>query len=107
MRHPKAQRIGGEIALSLPDAVSETVLLDMSPEEERQYRAAACLDGTAPWRDTPGDVGYHWRLIDGKPDRRPSTHASSLSFGSQATNRLLVWQSALLALHRRRGSARR
>ena len=37
IRHVKAQRIGGEVALALPDASSETVWLQMSADEKLLY----------------------------------------------------------------------
>ena len=38
IRHTKSQRIGGEAALSLPDAECETVWLEMSAAEKRLYK---------------------------------------------------------------------
>jgi SNF2 family DNA or RNA helicase len=37
IRHTKAQRIGGQVALALPDADCATVWVDMSPSERRLY----------------------------------------------------------------------
>ena len=46
IRHTKKQRIGGEVALALPDCDCRTVLLDMSADELILHRDAACKDGT-------------------------------------------------------------
>jgi len=45
IRHTKAMRIGGEVALALPDADCETVWLDMSADERLLYRVSGCADG--------------------------------------------------------------
>jgi SNF2 family DNA or RNA helicase len=49
IRHVKAQRIGGEVALALPDASSETVWLQMSADEKLLYGLHACYDGKPEW----------------------------------------------------------
>ena len=49
IRHVKAQRIGGEVALALPDASSETVWLQMSADEKLLYALHACYDGKPEW----------------------------------------------------------
>ena len=46
IRHTKSQRIGGEVALSLPEADTATVWLDMSPHEKQLYAKAKQLDGS-------------------------------------------------------------
>ena len=45
IRHCKSQRIGGEVALALPDCDCRTVLLDMSADEKILYDNAACEEG--------------------------------------------------------------
>ena len=49
IRHTKKQRIGGEVALALPDCDCRTVLLDMSADEKVLYHDAACDDGLPLW----------------------------------------------------------
>ena len=49
IRHVKAQRIGVEIALALPDASSETMWLQMSSDEQLLYTLHACYDGKPAW----------------------------------------------------------
>jgi hypothetical protein len=58
IRHTKSQRIGGEVALALPDCDVRTVLLDMSADEKTLYDDAACTDG----------VPYHLLLDRNDPD---------------------------------------
>ena len=45
IRHTKAMRIGGAVALALPDADCETIWLDMSEDERLLYRVSGCADG--------------------------------------------------------------
>ena len=45
IRHTKAMRIGGAVALALPDADVQTLWLDMSDDERRLYRLHGCADG--------------------------------------------------------------
>ena len=40
IRHTKSQHIGGEVALSLPDATTETILLTMNDSERKLYNKA-------------------------------------------------------------------
>ena len=40
IRHTKSQHIGGEVALSLPDATTETILLTMNDSESKIYKQA-------------------------------------------------------------------
>ena len=49
IRHCKSQRIGGEVALALPDCDCRTVLLDMSADEKVLYDDAACEEGVPFW----------------------------------------------------------
>ena len=51
IRHTKAQRIRGEVALALPDADCQTHWLDMSPHERALYGVHACADGVPSWAD--------------------------------------------------------
>ena len=44
-----AERIHGEEALSLPDAVCQTIWLDMSADEQLLYQLHACADGEPRW----------------------------------------------------------
>ena len=49
-------RIGGEVALSLPDSDSRTIWLTMSPEEAAMYKkakkgAGLCIDTGAQTQD--------------------------------------------------------
>ena len=44
IRHAKSQRIGGEVALSLPDAECDTVWLTMTPAEREMYEFGLSLD---------------------------------------------------------------
>jgi len=46
IRHTKAQRIGGQVALALPDAACETIWIDMDPHERRIYDAARNLSAS-------------------------------------------------------------
>ena len=45
IRHTKGMRIGGEVALALPDADCSTCWLDMSADERLLYDVHACADG--------------------------------------------------------------
>ena len=47
IRHTKAQRIRGEVALALPDADVDTCWLEMSKEERVLYDLHACAAATA------------------------------------------------------------
>ena len=47
IRHTKSQRIGGEVALALPEADCQTVLLDMSEDERLLYGMHECVGGHA------------------------------------------------------------
>lgn len=49
IRHAKSQRIGGEVALALPDADCQTVWLEMSADEKMLYDLHACYDGKPTW----------------------------------------------------------
>jgi hypothetical protein len=49
IRHSKSQRIHGDVALSLPAASLETVLIDMPPDERTLYRFAGHNDGVPDW----------------------------------------------------------
>lgn len=51
IRHSKAQRIGGEVALALPASDCETVLLDMNEADRTLYALHACADGIPKWAD--------------------------------------------------------
>ena len=51
IRHSKSQRIGGEAALSLPDADVATVWLTMSEDERAAYDIYGCADGVPKWAD--------------------------------------------------------
>lgn len=44
IKHSKSQRIGGEVALSLPATEAKTVWLDMSPGELVMYKHHGCAD---------------------------------------------------------------
>ena len=44
MRHTKSMRIGGEVALSLPEADTKTIWLEFTPEERRMYNTAVSSD---------------------------------------------------------------
>jgi len=44
IRHTKSQRIGGEVALALPDADVSTIMLDMSSVERKLYDLAIKFD---------------------------------------------------------------
>ena len=46
VRHTKAQRIGGAEALALPPSTTSTVLLNMSPDEDRAFNHFNCSDVT-------------------------------------------------------------
>ena len=59
IRHTKKQRIGGEVALALPDCDCRTVLLDMSADELILHRDAACKDGTPLWLRPATDYDYY------------------------------------------------
>ena len=61
IRHTKAQRIGGAAALSLPDEVVSTVLLDQTTAEQQMYRAAFAQ--SAYRRRNPADATL--RSVDG------------------------------------------
>ena len=37
IRHTKSQRIGGDVALALPDSDSKTIYLDMTDDERTMY----------------------------------------------------------------------
>ena len=52
IRHTKSQRIGGEVALALPEADCDTIFLDMSFEERSAYvrRQAAAAGAQAQCR---------------------------------------------------------
>ena len=45
----RSQRINGDIALALPEASLETILLDMPKDERTLYDLAACSDGVPDW----------------------------------------------------------
>ena len=45
IRHTKSMRIGGDVALALPDAECKTVWLDMSADEKVLYQLHVCADG--------------------------------------------------------------
>eukprot|EP00900_Chrysochromulina_parva_P017403 jgi/Chrpa1/25664/Chrysochromulina_OHIO_Genome00026479-RA len=45
IRHTKSMRIGGDVALALPDAECKTVWLDMSTDEKVLYQLHVCADG--------------------------------------------------------------
>ena len=45
IRHTKSMRIGGDVALALPDAECKTVWLDMSADEKVLYQLHECADG--------------------------------------------------------------
>lgn len=82
IRHVKAQRIGGEVALALPDASSETVWLQMSADEKLLYALHACYDGKPEWSKlvTLSNNGLHKldELERGLTRRRDATcHAYS------------------------------
>jgi len=47
IRHTKGMRIGGEVALALPEADCQTVLLDMSEDERLLYGMHECVGGHA------------------------------------------------------------
>jgi hypothetical protein len=47
IRHTKSQRIGGEVALALPDADCQTVWLEMTDDERMLYKVHQCVDGNA------------------------------------------------------------
>lgn len=49
IRHTKAMRIGGDVALSLPEKDTQTVWLDMSDDERLLYQVHACDEGKPPW----------------------------------------------------------
>ena len=49
IRHIKAMRIGGDVALSLPEKDIQTVWLDMSDDERLLYQVASCDEGKPPW----------------------------------------------------------
>lgn len=49
IRHTKAMRIGGDVALSLPEKDIQTVWLDMSEDERLLYQVASCDEGKPPW----------------------------------------------------------
>ena len=51
IRHTKSQRIGGEAALSLPEADCQTVWVTMTPHERVLYDLHACVDGVPKWAD--------------------------------------------------------
>ena len=59
IRHTKSQRIGGEVALALPDCDCRTVLLDMSADERILHRDAACKDGNPLWLRPAADNDYY------------------------------------------------
>jgi len=65
VRHSKSQRIHGEAALSLPDAMSRAELLDMTPAERALYEVAGCIDGCPYW------------LLSWLKDRDVSTHPTN------------------------------
>ena len=49
IRHSKAQRIHGEVALKLPDLTCRTELLDLSADERTLYEMVGCKEGTPRW----------------------------------------------------------
>ena len=49
IRHTKGQRIGGEVALALPDSLCSTTWLDMTPDEKLLYDLHHCVQ----WRLAP------------------------------------------------------
>ena len=44
IRHTKAMRIGGEVALALPDKESSTRWLDFTPDEKKMYELHRCAE---------------------------------------------------------------
>jgi len=52
IKHSKSQRIGGEVALALPETDAETVWLDMSPDERLIYKHHGCADDDGTGLDT-------------------------------------------------------
>ena len=63
IRHTKSMRIGGEVALSLPEADCTTVWLTMSSKEAQLYQRAVQMDGTRLWTAGRGGQGGS-RLFD-------------------------------------------
>ena len=49
IRHSKAQRIHGEVALKLPELTCRTELLDFSADERTLYQMMGCSEGTPRW----------------------------------------------------------
>ena len=63
IRHTKNMRIGGEVALALPDADCETIWIEMSEDERLVYGIHECGDGEREKRDSNARVAlFSWPL---------------------------------------------
>ena len=89
IRHTKAQRIGGAAALSLPDEVVSTVLLDQTTAEQQMYRAAFAQSA------------YRRR----NPPTQPFGLSMALTRHRQACQQSRVKREALFADLRSRGAS--
>ena len=89
IRHTKAQRIGGAAALSLPDEVVSTVVLEQTTAEQQMYRAAFAQSA------------YRRR----NPPTQPFGLSMALTRHRQACQQSRVKREALFADLRSRGAS--
>lgn len=83
IRHTKSQRIGGDVALALPDSDSATVLLEMTQDERTLYDYSKRTEGMDPNDIYRGAVNTRrFDLIMAKVRKACSHSYQEVTFGS-------------------------
>ena len=59
IRHTKSQRLGGQVALALPETAAQTLWLDMTADERLLFQLCACADGEPEWLSQVETATHH------------------------------------------------